>query len=57
MIHTRRYRLVFAPTPPGLPTGISVDVPILRRRLLRAANLAPAQQQLLDLWHALMTGP
>ena len=54
MIHTRTYRPVFTPDRPGAPTGISVDVPVQRRRLLRTATLTPDQQRLMDLWHALL---
>ncbi|GGW76493.1 hypothetical protein GCM10010350_71750 [Streptomyces galilaeus] len=40
MIHTRTYRLLFPPDRPSAPIGISLDVPVLRRRLLRIANYA-----------------
>ncbi|MCF2435934.1 hypothetical protein LV779_21980 [Streptomyces thinghirensis] len=56
MIHTRTYRLVHPPGRPQVPTGISVDVPVLRTRLLRPAALTPGQQQLMDLWNAPMDG-
>jgi hypothetical protein len=56
MIHTRNYRLVFPPDQPDVPVGISVHVPVLRKRVLRTATLTPDQQHLMDLWHALMNG-
>lgn len=56
MIRTRNYRLVFPPDRPDVPSGISVDVPVLRKRVLRTANLTPEQQHLMDLWHALING-
>ncbi|MFC9165576.1 hypothetical protein ACFTZ8_32835 [Streptomyces fungicidicus] len=54
MIHTRTYRPAFTPDRPGAPTGISIDVPVQRRRLLRTATLTPDQQRLMDLWNALL---
>ncbi|MDN3271554.1 cell envelope biogenesis protein OmpA [Streptomyces sp. MA15] len=54
MIHTRTYRPVFTPGRPSTPIGISVDVPVLRRRLLRTATLAPDQQRLMDLLRPLL---
>ncbi|MEU8868028.1 cell envelope biogenesis protein OmpA [Streptomyces umbrinus] len=56
MIHTRNYRLVFPPDRPEVPSGISLDVPVLRQRVLRTATLTSEQQHLMDLWHALMNG-
>ncbi|CAL9327799.1 hypothetical protein SUDANB56_00009 [Streptomyces sp. enrichment culture] len=56
MIRTRTYRLVHPPGRPDAPAGISVDVPVLRTRVLRAAALTPGQQHLMDLWNALMNG-
>jgi hypothetical protein len=56
MIHTRNYRLVSLPERPDAPSGISLDVPILRRRVLRTATLTPDQQHLMDLWNGLMNG-
>ncbi|CAL9329877.1 hypothetical protein SUDANB146_00048 [Streptomyces sp. enrichment culture] len=56
MIHTRTYRPVFTPGWPDAPIGISVDVPVLRRCLLRTATLTPDQQRLMDLWNALWNG-
>ncbi|MDH3038718.1 hypothetical protein [Streptomyces sp. TRM75561] len=56
MIHTQTYRLVYPPGRPDAPAGISVDVPVLRKRLLRAAALTPGQQHLMDLWNTLMNG-
>ncbi|MFJ9662927.1 cell envelope biogenesis protein OmpA [Streptomyces griseoflavus] len=54
MIRTRTYRPVFTPGRPGAPIGISVDVPVLRRRLLRTATLTPVQQRLMDLLRPLL---
>ncbi|WP_177235416.1 cell envelope biogenesis protein OmpA [Streptomyces sp. MUSC 14] len=56
MIHTHRYRLVPLPDRPETPSGISLHVPILRKRVLRTAPLAPDLQHLMDLWNALMNG-
>ncbi|MGC5236958.1 cell envelope biogenesis protein OmpA [Streptomyces albogriseolus] len=56
MIRTRTYRLVHPPGRPDAPAGISVDVPVLRTRVLRAAALTPGQQHLMHLWNALMNG-
>ncbi|MGW1966378.1 hypothetical protein ACWCPD_39695 [Streptomyces sp. NPDC001935] len=49
MISTQDYRLVTRPGASGLPAGISLDVPILRKRLLREAALPEEAAQLLDL--------
>ncbi|CAM5671550.1 cell envelope biogenesis protein OmpA [Streptomyces griseomycini] len=54
MIRTRNYRLVLTPDRPGAPVGISVDVPVLRRRLLRTATLTTDQQRLMNLLRPLM---
>jgi len=54
MIHTRTYRLLFTSGRPSTPIGISVDVPVLRRRLLRTATLTPDQQHLMDLLRPLL---
>jgi hypothetical protein len=56
MIHTRNYRLVSLPDRPDVPSGISLDVPVLRKRVLRTATLSPDQQHLMDLFNALMDG-
>ncbi|MFF8932264.1 cell envelope biogenesis protein OmpA [Streptomyces longwoodensis] len=56
MIHTRNYRLLSPPDRPDVPSGISLDVPVLRRRVLRAATLSPEQQHLMDQFNALMDG-
>ncbi|MCQ8836115.1 cell envelope biogenesis protein OmpA [Streptomyces malaysiensis] len=56
MIHTRNYQLVTLPDRPDAPSGISLDVPVLRKRVLRTAALSPDQQHLMDLWNALMNG-
>ncbi|WP_307813641.1 cell envelope biogenesis protein OmpA [Streptomyces sp. N35] len=49
MIHTSTYQLVHRPDRPDMPSGIRLDVPILRRRVLRTAHLTPDQQRLMDL--------
>ncbi|MGW5657202.1 cell envelope biogenesis protein OmpA [Streptomyces humi] len=51
MIHTVAYQLVPHQDEPGLPAGISLNVPILRKRLLREAALPPGHAALLDLLH------
>ncbi|WP_327591461.1 hypothetical protein [Streptomyces chartreusis] len=56
MIHTASYRLVPAPDRTDVPMGISVNVPVLRRRVLRTATLTPEQQHLMDQFNALMNG-
>ncbi|AZP14718.1 cell envelope biogenesis protein OmpA [Streptomyces aquilus] len=56
MIHTPNYRLVFPPERPEMPSGISLDAPVLRRRLLRTATLTPDQQRLMNLFNGLMNG-
>ncbi len=56
MIHTRNYQLVSLPERPDVPSGISLDVPALRTRVLRTAALTPDQQHLMDLFNALMNG-
>lgn len=56
MIHTRNYQLVTLPERPEVPSGISLDVPVLRRRVLRTATLTPDQQHLMDLFNSLMNG-
>ncbi|MFF0698592.1 cell envelope biogenesis protein OmpA [Streptomyces tendae] len=56
LIHTRNYRLVSLPERPDVPSGISLDVPVLRRRVLRTATLTPDQQHLMDLFNGLMNG-
>ncbi|MFJ4790991.1 cell envelope biogenesis protein OmpA [Streptomyces sp. NPDC088794] len=56
MIRTSNYRLVTLPDQPTMPFGISLDAPVLRKRVLRTATLTPEQQHLMDLWHALMNG-
>ena len=56
MIHTRNYRLVLLPDRPDAPSGISLDVPVLRKRVLRTATLSPDAQHLMDLWNALTNG-
>ena len=54
MIHTRNYRLVFEPDRPDTPCGISVDMPVLRRRVLRTAHLTAEQERLMDLMRGLL---
>ncbi|MGV9705320.1 cell envelope biogenesis protein OmpA [Streptomyces sp. NPDC003483] len=49
MIHTRDYRPTGPRDQPGVITGISTNVPILRRRLLRTATLTPDQEHLLSM--------
>lgn len=56
LIHTASYRLVLAPDRTDVPMGISVNVPVLRRRVLRTAALTPEQQHLMDQFNALMNG-
>ncbi|MDA5147460.1 cell envelope biogenesis protein OmpA [Streptomyces sp. AD681] len=56
MIHTRNYQLVSPPDRPAAPAGISLDAPVLRKRVLRTATLSPDAQHLMDLWNALMGG-
>ncbi|MFD0067407.1 cell envelope biogenesis protein OmpA [Streptomyces sp. NPDC056690] len=56
MIHTRNYRLVSLPDRPDGPSGISLDAPVLRKRVLRTATLTPDQQRLMDMWTALTDG-
>jgi hypothetical protein len=56
MIHTRNYQLVSLPDRPDVPSGISLDAPALRKRVLRTATLSPDAQHLMDLWNALMGG-
>ncbi|MGW1291197.1 hypothetical protein ACWD4N_48690, partial [Streptomyces sp. NPDC002586] len=45
MIHTRNYQLVTLSDRPDAPSGISLDVPVLRKRVLRTATLAPEQHK------------
>ncbi|MWA07653.1 cell envelope biogenesis protein OmpA [Streptomyces sp. BA2] len=56
MIHTRNYQLVWPPGRPDVPSGITLDAPVLRKRVLRTATLTPDQQHLMDLLNALMDG-
>jgi hypothetical protein len=56
MIHTRNYRLVFPPDRPDAPLGISLDVPVLRRRVLRTAQLTAEQERLMGLVRSLLDG-
>ncbi|MEU1409462.1 hypothetical protein ABZ471_45845 [Streptomyces sp. NPDC005728] len=51
MIAARNYRLVPHQDTPGLPLGISLNVPILRKRTLREAVLPADHAALLDLLH------
>ncbi|MGW6600497.1 hypothetical protein [Streptomyces sp. NPDC055036] len=54
MIHTPTYRLVLPPDQPEAPSGISVDVPVLRKRVLRTAVLTPDQEHQMSLLHGLL---
>ncbi|GGY05228.1 hypothetical protein GCM10010358_68280 [Streptomyces minutiscleroticus] len=54
MIHTRHYRLVPLPDAPETAVGISLAVPVLRKRLLRTAALTPRQQELKGLLTGLL---
>lgn len=56
MIRTRTYRLTGPDDQPGVISGISTDVPVLRRRLLRTATLTPGQEHLLSLVRDLLDG-
>jgi hypothetical protein len=49
MIAARHYRLVPHQAASGLPAGISLNVPVLRKRVLRTAALTTAQQALMNL--------
>jgi hypothetical protein len=49
MISTVDYRVVSQPDAPGVPAGISLGVPIRRKRLLREAALPEDTAQLLEL--------
>jgi len=49
MISTADYRLVVQPDTPGVPAGISLAVPIRRKRLLREAALPQNTAHLLEL--------
>ena len=52
MIAARHYQLVFRQEAPAVPVGISVDVPVLRKRVLREAVLPPEHAALLDMVRA-----
>jgi hypothetical protein len=52
MIATRRHQLVPHQDTPDVPAGISLNVPILRKRTLREAALPAAHAALLDLVRA-----
>ncbi|WP_199839321.1 cell envelope biogenesis protein OmpA [Streptomyces sp. NRRL F-5122] len=56
MIHTRSYRLTGASGQADVPAGISLDVPILRRRVLRTAHLSADQERLMGLVRSLLDG-
>jgi hypothetical protein len=49
MISTADYRLAVQPDTPGVPAGISLTVPIRRKRLLREAALPENTAHLLEL--------
>ncbi|MFI1408786.1 cell envelope biogenesis protein OmpA [Streptomyces sp. NPDC020707] len=52
MIAARHYRLVIPRDAPEVPAGISLDVPVLRKRVLREAVLPAEHAALLDLVRA-----
>ncbi|MFE7077110.1 cell envelope biogenesis protein OmpA [Streptomyces sp. NPDC057620] len=54
MIHTRHYRLIGPEDRPGTVVGISLNVHVLRRRLLRTATLSPLQEDLLTLLRSVL---
>ncbi|MEU9370430.1 hypothetical protein AB0D71_38340 [Streptomyces avermitilis] len=56
MVHTRDYRLTGPDDQPGVISGISIDVPVLRKRLLRNATLPPEQEELLNLLRTVLDG-
>ncbi|MEV5850388.1 cell envelope biogenesis protein OmpA [Streptomyces sp. NPDC051985] len=56
MIAARHYELMFRQDAPDVPAGISLNVPILRRRVLREAVLPADHAALLDLLRAVL-GP
>ncbi|MET8030933.1 hypothetical protein [Streptomyces avermitilis] len=51
MIHTRDYRLTGPDDQPGVISGISIDVPVLRK-----ATLPPEQEELLNLLRTVLDG-
>jgi hypothetical protein len=54
MITARHYRLVPHQEKPDVPVGISLDVPILRKRILRQAVLPADHAALLDLLRSVL---
>ncbi|GGX56064.1 cell envelope biogenesis protein OmpA [Streptomyces chartreusis] len=54
MIRASAYRLTPRDDRPSLPAGISLDVPILRKRLLRKAALPPQAQRYMDMLRDLL---
>ncbi|MCX4919843.1 cell envelope biogenesis protein OmpA [Streptomyces sp. NBC_00687] len=54
MIHTRNYRLTGPDDQPGVIDGISSDVPVLRRRLLRKATLSREQEDQMRILRAVL---
>ncbi|MFF9171850.1 MULTISPECIES: cell envelope biogenesis protein OmpA [unclassified Streptomyces] len=56
MIDTRTYRLVLPPARSEVPSGISLDVPVLRRRVLRTAQLTDEQERPMGLIRSLLNG-
>ncbi|MFD5074534.1 hypothetical protein [Streptomyces sp. NPDC058371] len=56
MIRTRDYRLTGPTDQPGVIDGISTDVPVQRKRLLRNATLPPEQEDLLNLLRTVLDG-
>ncbi|MFF8848131.1 cell envelope biogenesis protein OmpA [Streptomyces sp. NPDC015127] len=56
LIHTRNYRPVFGPDRSDMPSGVSLDVHVLRRRVLRTAQLTAEQERLTGLVRGLLGG-
>ncbi|MGA5521004.1 hypothetical protein ACPCK2_32895 [Streptomyces pseudogriseolus] len=56
MIHTRNYRPVFPPDRSDVPAGISLDVTVLRRHVLRTTQLTSEQERLIRLVRSLLDG-
>ncbi|MET7490592.1 cell envelope biogenesis protein OmpA [Streptomyces sp. NPDC005538] len=52
MIDTRHYQLVPHPDTPDVPAGISLNVPILRKRTLREATPTASRSALLNLLYS-----
>ncbi|MFF3957366.1 cell envelope biogenesis protein OmpA [Streptomyces sp. NPDC001890] len=54
MIDAGHYQLVPDPDIPDVPVGISLNVPILRKRTLREATLTAVRSALLNLMHSVL---